>query len=254
MVALGFGSAADAIAIWVTATGDEAGAFVEPHAARLRPAVSASPGIAMSLLSFIVLPFPVRRKPLISLCHRYATERASWHSEQNGREIGARWRGNQGLRSPNVILVGHSAISVRRAPRGRVIERASCAGFTLPGCGVVRRPRARRSAAPRPGCRGTARPADPAPWPRLTAPAKVTAELRSAVSALPTESLAFCASGRTSWWARKALAASPFLTGPPRQGSTSPPTSPQHSQRSALRHPPGAVPTAGRQTCRRLVA
>jgi hypothetical protein len=46
--------------------GAAAGAFTEPHAARLRPAVSAMAGIAIILLSFIVLPSPVQ-KSLISL-------------------------------------------------------------------------------------------------------------------------------------------------------------------------------------------
>ena len=63
---VGFGAAAGAaVTVWVTA-GAAAGAFTEPHAATLRPAVSASAGIAITLLSFIVLPSPVQ-KSLISL-------------------------------------------------------------------------------------------------------------------------------------------------------------------------------------------
>jgi hypothetical protein len=61
---VGFGAAAGAVTAWVTA-GAAAGAFTEPHAARPRPAASASAGIATTLLSFIVLP-PVQ-KSLISL-------------------------------------------------------------------------------------------------------------------------------------------------------------------------------------------
>jgi hypothetical protein len=59
------GLAACAVTVWVAA-GAAAAAVTEPHAARLRPAASASAGIAITLLSFIAVP-PVQ-KSLISLC------------------------------------------------------------------------------------------------------------------------------------------------------------------------------------------
>jgi hypothetical protein len=49
-----FGAAAGAVTLWVTA----GAAFAEPHAARLIPAANAMAGIAIALLSFIVLPSP----------------------------------------------------------------------------------------------------------------------------------------------------------------------------------------------------
>jgi hypothetical protein len=55
--------------VWVT-VGAAAGAFAEPHAARLRPAANAMAGIATTLLSFIVLPSPYRN----ASCHSLLTE------------------------------------------------------------------------------------------------------------------------------------------------------------------------------------
>jgi len=57
---VGFGAAAGAVTVRVTA-GAATGAFAEPHAARLIPAANAmAAGIAITLLSFIVLPSPRR--------------------------------------------------------------------------------------------------------------------------------------------------------------------------------------------------
>jgi hypothetical protein len=64
---VGFGAAAGAVTVWVTA-GAAAGAFAEPQAARLMPAVSAMAGIAITLLSFIVLPSRSAEKPHFTLC------------------------------------------------------------------------------------------------------------------------------------------------------------------------------------------
>jgi hypothetical protein len=41
---------------------------VEPHALRLRSAANAMAGIATTLLSLIVLPSPVQKKPHFTLC------------------------------------------------------------------------------------------------------------------------------------------------------------------------------------------
>lgn len=59
----GFGAAVGAVTAWVTA-GAAAGAFTEPHAARLTHAASASAGTATTLLSFIALPSPSAGKAL----------------------------------------------------------------------------------------------------------------------------------------------------------------------------------------------
>ncbi len=56
LVALGFGVTAGAVTAWETA-GAAAGAFAEPHAARLRPAASVMAGIpASSFFMMISLP------------------------------------------------------------------------------------------------------------------------------------------------------------------------------------------------------
>jgi hypothetical protein len=79
---VGFAAAAGAVTVWVTA-GAAAGAFTEPHAARLRPAVSAMAGIAIALLSFIVLPSRSAEKPHFTLCQKNITLRAFWDLEEN---------------------------------------------------------------------------------------------------------------------------------------------------------------------------
>jgi len=66
---VGFGvvGAGDAMTVWVT-VGAAAGAFAEPHAARLIPAANTMAGIAITLLNFTVLPSPSAEKPHVTLC------------------------------------------------------------------------------------------------------------------------------------------------------------------------------------------
>ena len=54
---VGFGAAAGAVTVWVTA----GAAFAEPHAARLIPAANAMAGIAMNLIFIFSSPPNVRR-------------------------------------------------------------------------------------------------------------------------------------------------------------------------------------------------
>ena len=57
-------AAADAAGVWLL---PRAGALTEPHTARLRPAANATAGIAITLLSFIVLRSPSAEKPHFTL-------------------------------------------------------------------------------------------------------------------------------------------------------------------------------------------